>query len=490
MRLPLVGLAALAAVLSQPRPAHALPAPDPPFVFNQSVAQQVGTEVKVYDWSSQKCEDNDITDEPARAFRDDSGKVQLMNTHHVNYRWIANTTLDSTYTHPCTKTMSSSNSCTASNFNNKEWLASPWTPDGKTVYALVHMEFQSSCVSGCPSSFACWYNAITSATSTNSGATFTQPTAPAQLVAAIPYQFSMDGPNGYFAPSNVVRAGNGYFYAFVRAEEKGLQQFGACLMRTRNLSDPASWRGWNGSAFAVQFRSPYIGTLNPAQHVCAPVDFLSIGTITESLTYNTYLKKWMLLGNSVGDPAFNKPPGVYYSLSDDLLNWTNAALLMEAEIRWGADCVKPDPIKDPSILDPASTSRNFETVGQRAQLFYTHYHMSGCNGTLDRDLIRVPIEFTNQQPGGPAAAMTASTRSAVAGQPVEFDASGSSDPDGVVKKFEWDLDGDGDFERDTGSNPVTSTAFEAVKQVTVTVRVSDDDGKSTDQTEIVRVAPR
>ena len=127
----------IAAGLSQPAAAPALPPPDPPFVFNQPTVQQVGPEVMVYDWSTQKCEDNDITDEPARAFRDDTGKIQLMNTHHVNYRWIASTTLDSTYTHPCTKTMSSSNNCTASNFNHKEWLASPWTPDGKTIYALA-----------------------------------------------------------------------------------------------------------------------------------------------------------------------------------------------------------------------------------------------------------------------------------------------------------------------------------------------------------------
>ena len=206
-----------------------------------------------------------------------------------------------------------------------------------------------------------------------------------------------DGPNGYFTPSNIVKTRDGYYYSMFRAQPHGLQQFGTCLMRTRDVSDPASWRAWNGSTFSVQFVNPYIVTTNQAAHVCAPVDFTSIGTISESLTYNTYFKKWMLLGNSVGDPAFNKPPGIYFSLSDDLLNWTNATLLMEAEIRWVADCNAPDPIKDPSILDPNSPSRNFDTVGQNAQLFYTWYHLSGCNGTLDRDLIRIPIQFT----GGP-----------------------------------------------------------------------------------------
>ena len=379
-------------------------------MFNQAVAQQVGPEVFIYDWSVNKCGDYDIPDEPSRAFRDSTGKINLWNQQPTNHRWLADQ-LNGAWTHPCATVMGSSSSCTASNYNYKEWLASPWTPDGTTVYALVHNEYHGqSCTSGCPSGNACWYNAITSAYSTNGGATFTQLTAPTHVVANTPYQFTQDGPNGYFTPSNIVRSSDGYFYAFFRAEPHLAQQFGACLIRTRDLSDPSSWRAWNGTGFLVQFRNPYLATLNPAQHVCAPVDFLSIGTITESLTYNTYFRKWMLLGNSVGDPPNGKPPGVYYSLSDDLLNWSNAALLMEAEVRWATDCIKPDPIKDPSLLDPASTSRNFETVGQTAQLFYTWYHMDGCNGTLDRDLIRIPIQFTNQQPGGPSAAVSSLPR--------------------------------------------------------------------------------
>jgi hypothetical protein len=475
----------LAAALSQPSRAGALPSPDPPFVFNEPFVRQVAPEVRIFDWTVSKCEGWDIPDEPARAFRDDTGNVQLIDTHYVNYRWIG-TALDGSLTHPCTRIMSSNDSSDPSTYDNLEWLASPWTPDGKHVYALVHNEYRGfQYQTGCTTWQVCWHNTITSAVSTNSGQTFTQVATPGHTVATLPYQFTKDGPHGYFTPSNIVRAGDGYFYSMFRAQPKGAQQLGACLMRTRDLSDPTSWRAWNGSGFVVQFRNPYIGTIDPAQHVCAPVDVNSIGTTSESLTYNTYFRKWMLVGMSVGGQG--KPPGVYYALSDDLLDWTDVEVLFEAEIEWVNDCTPPGPIKDPSLLDPASTSRNFETVGQRGQVFYTHEHYDGCNGTQDRDLVRVPIEFSNQQPGGPSAALTASTDSTSVGQPVRFDASGSHDPDGTVTGYEWDLDGDGGFERDTGSNPVTSTSFPAAKQVTVTVRVSDDDGKSTDETEIVQV---
>ena len=474
--------------------ALALPVPAGAYTFNEPFVRQTGPEVMVFDWSVQKCEDNDITDESARAFRDDSGNVQLMTTHFVNRRFIG-PNLEN-LSHPCTKLLNSGNNSDPSKYDAREWLASPWTPDGKNIYALMHNEYQGQlftnniCIRSGETQaerFQCWFNAITTAYSSDSGATFTHATPPAHLVAAVPYQYAKDGPNGYFLPSNIVRSGDGYFYAMFRAEDKGFQQLGSCVARTRDLSQPTSWRAWNGTGFTVRFQNPYIGTFNPADHVCAPVSFNRIGTITESLTYNTYFKKWMLVGASIGDPAHSRPPGFYYSFSDDLVNWTNVELLMAAEITWTKDCVPPDPIRDPSLIDPNSTSRNFETVGQRSYLFYTVHHLSGCSGTLDRDLLRIPVEFSNQQPGGPSAALTTSTRTASVGDTVQFDASGSSDADGSVSSYKWDLDGDGTFERSTGSDPTTAQTFNDPEQVTVTVQVTDDDGKSTDETEIVKV---
>ena len=70
---------------------------------------------------------------------------------------------------------------------------------------------------------------------------------------------------------------------------------------------------------------------------------------------------------------------------------------------------------------------------------------------------------------------------------VKFDASGSRDEDGSITKYEWDLDGDGTYERDTGSSPVAEKTYGAPDSVTVTVRVSDNDGKATDETMVVHV---
>ncbi len=59
------------------------------------------------------------------------------------------------------------------------------------------------------------------------------------------------------------------------------------------------------------------------------------------------------------------------------------------------------------------------------------------------------------------------------GQTVGFDASASSDPDGPIAKYDWDLDGDGKFER-TGVKVLGS--FPAPTLANVTLRVTDADG--------------
>ena len=42
------------------------------------------------------------------------------------------------------------------------------------------------------------------------------------------------------------------------------------------------------------------------------------------------------------------------------------------------------------------------------------------------------------------------------GQTVTFNGSGSSDPDGTITKYEWDLDGNGTFELNTGATTTTT----------------------------------
>ena len=69
------------------------------------------------------------------------------------------------------------------------------------------------------------------------------------------------------------------------------------------------------------------------------------------------------------------------------------------------------------------------------------------------------------------------------GVDITFDASGSSDRDGTVAAFAWDLDGDGQF--DDGTGAVVTGSFPDEGTYTVTVRVTDDSGEvDTDSAEV------
>jgi len=61
---------------------------------------------------------------------------------------------------------------------------------------------------------------------------------------------------------------------------------------------------------------------------------------------------------------------------------------------------------------------------------------------------------------------------------VEFDASASTDPDGIVVRYEWDFDGDGIFEYDGGAARRTDFYYWEPGSFETTVRVTDDDGLS------------
>ncbi len=71
---------------------------------------------------------------------------------------------------------------------------------------------------------------------------------------------------------------------------------------------------------------------------------------------------------------------------------------------------------------------------------------------------------------------------------VTFDASASSDPDGTIAAYDWDLDGDGVYETKTGTEPRTSRDYPAGTTLVAAVRVVDDAGASDDATAAVVVA--
>ncbi len=242
----------------------------------------------------------------------------------------------------------------------------------------------------------CSQYAITFAVSTDGGQTYTRPPSPDHLVATLPYRYTPDwGFIGMWQPSNIVHnPRDGYYYVMIQHEfgtrsdvEDRLQ--GSCVLRTQTLADPTSWRAWDGTGFNMRMIDPYAEPdAVPSAHTCQPVSRASLGyaALNYNLTYNSFFEKFLLVGQSPNAEV----PGFYYSLSDDLVNWSPMQLLMATDLAQNVNWEAPF-LAYPSLIDPDDTSRNFEVTGQTPYLYFTR--ANAMSPTLDFDLVRVRVQF-------------------------------------------------------------------------------------------------
>jgi PKD repeat protein len=85
----------------------------------------------------------------------------------------------------------------------------------------------------------------------------------------------------------------------------------------------------------------------------------------------------------------------------------------------------------------------------------------------------------------PVASFTYSPSDPIAGQEIQLDAQGSSDPDGTALTYAWETTGDDQF--DDGSGATQSVTFGQPGDYTVKLRVTDADGASTVATQTITV---
>jgi hypothetical protein len=352
----------------------------------------VGKPQVVFDWSRQACSREEEPDLPARALRDASGRVHLFLSHYETYR-MSGPNLGRVRPR-CRAVMASPEDPDPRHFRDRRWIASPFTFDGRHVWALVHQEYQGNRHPGrCPEGayFPCWYNAITLARSSDGGRTFRQGQAPRQLVAASSRRYRHGrGPTGVFAPSNLVRRGR-HLYALVRVREPG-QPSGDCLIRTGDIATAGSWRAWDGSSFNVAFEDPYRERSSPPSR-CRRIAPDEISEMTESLTFSNALDRYILVGIAGPRTRSAHERGIYFSFSEDLIHWSPRRLILPVDTLHTYRCGDTGPIAYPSLIDPGSSSLNFETTGRRPFLYFTKFRYRGCRKTPDRDLMRVRVSI-------------------------------------------------------------------------------------------------
>jgi PKD repeat protein len=124
---------------------------------------------------------------------------------------------------------------------------------------------------------------------------------------------------------------------------------------------------------------------------------------------------------------------------------------------------------------------SFETHGITAKIEKKRFYSTGTftirlRVTDAQGLSRVvthPVTIRK----APHAAISANVAVPLVGQQVTYSAAGSTG-DPAIASYQWDLDGNGTFETNTGTTPTASTSYQSAGDRTVRVKVTDPFGAS------------
>jgi hypothetical protein len=361
-----------------------------------------GPRVAVFDTAKDSCEQIDIPDAMARAFRDYKGVVHLVASHYV-MRAALGPSLESAK-HNCQVAYNSRHDPKPAHFDDTTWLDAFYNIDGKRIVALGHMEYHGWEHSGmCTiknNDNPCWYTAATFLLSEDGGYHFAPPKSPPNFVVGVPYKYEINqGPEGYSIDTNIVKAGE-WYYAMVtdwpwppdcddtKKARPCLVPFGVSPIRTSNIEDPASWRGWDGKEFAVAFVDPYQGSVaRPRDHVYTPVPTIYN---VNGINFHQASHRFIATLFDPWNDAFG-PPGLYFSTSPDMVHWSKPALgitvnqLLEREPEGNWSYLYF------SLIDPNSTDANFSTVTDNPYLYYVR--LDDSHGPYQRVLFRQKIKL-------------------------------------------------------------------------------------------------
>ena len=163
---------------------------------------------------------------------------------------------------------------------------------------------------------------------------------------------------------------------------------GGAPIRTTDVFDPASWRGWSGTDFSVQFVDPYPGPVsNPLDHVYTSVPYMfAVNGIYVYQPANVVVAVlWDYWDTELGNP------GLYLTTSKDLVNWTKPTLVVTL-----AEILKNDPKGSWlyayfSLIDPNATDLSFSTIGDHPYLYYVRLDNNGQDRVLFRQKLDLSV---------------------------------------------------------------------------------------------------
>jgi hypothetical protein len=373
--------------------------PDPP-----TPALLEGPAVAAFDTARDSCEETDIPDDSARAFRDYRGTVHLVASHSVT-RVGLGPTLE-TAKHTCQVAYQSAHDGNPASFNDYTWLTAFYDIDGKRIVALGHMEYHGwehpgMCATKTDTA-ACWYNVDTFTLSTDGGYHFTRPTPPGNYFLSLPVKYQPNqGPQGYSSDTGIVKVGQ-WFYATAyswawppscgagKGQRPCVVPDATCPIRTTDILDPASWRGWDGKDFTVTFTDPYRAPVaDPAAHVCAPVPYLDYAG---GVNYHPASQLLIATLWNQGSAASWGPNGLYFTTSPDFIHWSKPVLAQTQDQMLRREPLGNWSYQYVSLLDPRSSDSSFMTITDEPYLYYVR--ADGDHPPYRRVLFRQKINLS------------------------------------------------------------------------------------------------
>ncbi len=145
-----------------------------------------------------------------------------------------------------------------------------------------------------------------------------------------------------------------------------------------------------------------------------------------------------------------------------------------------ADC--NEVVQNTDVFDSDTDSDNL-TDGEEVYVLETDPRKPDTDGDGILDG-KDPRPLIPNEP--PVASFTKSVSSAPLGTSLDFDAGGSSDPEGIIVAYEWDFDGDGVYDAE---GMTVTYSFSSPGTFNVTLRVVDDGGLSDTTADEVLIAP-
>ncbi|MEP6953339.1 MAG: PKD domain-containing protein [Solirubrobacteraceae bacterium] len=205
--------------------------------------------------------------------------------------------------------------------------------------------------------------------------------------------------------------------------------------------------------------------------------------VTDDVGASSVAQKIVSVGNLPPVAAFTAPSGwlatgAPVALDASASSDRDGAGGKPATYQWDFDYDGSTPSWDTQPLPGAMTS--FSAVRGVKTVLLRIVDAQGASSTATR-----VIQVTDP----PSITLAATPNPAPKDVPVRFSTTGSSDPDGTIARWDWDLNGDGVYER-PDAGPTQTQAYTTFGSRNVRVRATDDHGVQTVRTLALVVANR